>query len=171
MAAHKAIHEAYVRAIDAAERTVCIASSYFVPDRSMLAALRRARARGVEVRLMLPGRSDHYSVMMAGRAMYGRLLRWGVRIHEWQERIFHAKTAVVDGAWGTMGSFNLDRWSLHFSHELNAVFTDAALGEALERGFARDVERCEEVTLEAWRARPRSRRFLEWFFGRFDRWM
>ena len=109
-AARRAIHKAYVQAIEAAVSTVCIASSYFVPDRAMLAALRRARDRGVEVQLILPGVSDHYSVLMAGRAMYGRLLRWGVRIFEWQSHVFHAKTAVVDAIWGTMGSFNLDRW-------------------------------------------------------------
>ena len=170
-AARRAIHKAYVTAIDAAERSVCIASSYFVPDRAILAALRRARDRGVSVELMLPGLSDHYSVLMAGRALYGRLLRWGVRIHEWQGHIFHAKTAVVDATWGTMGSFNLDRWSLRFSHELNAVFSDANLGGRLYQAFERDRAACLEVTLPLWKARPRWRRFLEWFFGRFDRWM
>ncbi|MBS2032865.1 MAG: cardiolipin synthase B [Deltaproteobacteria bacterium] len=170
-AARKAIHKAYVHAIDAAERSVFIASSYFVPDRAILHALRRARRRGVEVRLMLPGVSDHYSVLMAGRALYGRLLRWGVRVHEWQNRIFHAKTAVIDGCWGTMGSFNLDRWSLHFSHELNAVFSDPELGRTLEDSFRNDLDGCLEVTLELWKARPRWRRLMEWFFGRFDRWL
>lgn len=170
-AARKAIHKAYVHAIDAAERSVCIASSYFVPDRGMLAAIRRARARGVDVRLILPGLSDHYSVLMAGRAMYGRLLRWGVKIHEWQDRIFHAKTAVVDAVWGTMGSFNLDRWSLHFSHELNAVFSDPVLGERLHQAFLSDQKQCLEITEEVWKGRPRWRRLMEWFFGRFDRWM
>lgn len=170
-AARKAIHRAYVHAIDRAQGTVYIASSYFVPDRAILQALKRARHRGVDVRLVLPGRSDHYSVLMAGRAIYGRLLRWGVRVFEWQERIFHAKTAVVDGAWGTMGSFNLDRWSLHFSHELNAVFSDPTLGQRLHASFERDVGECREITYEIWKNRPARRRLLEWFFGRFERWM
>jgi len=170
-AARRAIHRAYVHAIDAAQRQVLIASSYFVPDRAMLAALRRARDRGVEVALILPGLSDHYSVLMAGRAFYGRLLRWGVQVHEWQGRIFHAKSAVIDGVWGTMGSFNLDRWSLHFSHELNAVFADPTLGRSLQAAFERDRETCLAVTLPLWKSRPRWRRLMEWFFGRFDRFM
>jgi cardiolipin synthase A/B len=170
-AARKAIHKAYVTAIDAAEQSVCIASSYFVPDRAILAALRRARDRGVKVELILPGLSDHYSVLMAGRALYGRLFRWGVRIYEWQGHIFHAKTAVIDAVWGTMGSFNLDRWSLRFSHELNAVFSDGELGAQLHQAFERDRGLCLEVTEPMWKSRARWRRFLEWFFGRFDRWM
>jgi cardiolipin synthase len=170
-AARRAIHRAYVQAIDRADRSVYLASSYFVPDRAVLAALRRARRRGVDVRLIVPGHSDHYSVLMAGRAIYGRLLRWGVRVFEWQDRIFHAKTAVVDGVWGTMGSFNLDRWSLDFSHELNAVFSDETLGTRLHGSFERDLKECKEVTFEIWKARPALTRLIEWFFGRFERWL
>jgi cardiolipin synthase len=70
-----------------------------------------------------------------------------------------------------MGSFNLDRWSLRFSHELNAVFAEPELGQRLAAAFTRDLQGCVEITEEVWKARPRWRRLLEWFFGRFDRWM
>jgi cardiolipin synthase len=170
-ASRRAIHHAYLYAIQRATRSVVIASGYFVPDGAMLRALREARRRGVEVTLILPAKSDHFSVVWAGRALYGRLLRWGVRLFEWPESVFHCKTAVIDGVWGTVGSFNLDRWSLSWSYELNAVFSDPRLGGLLHDAMAQDLRVCQPIALEAWKARSRWSRLAEWFFGMFARWM
>lgn len=171
LASRKSIHQAYQRAIDSAQHTVLLGTGYFVPDGVILRSLRRARLRGVRVALLLPARSDHFSAVQAGRALYGRLLRWGVEIYEWDERIFHAKSAVVDGVWGTMGSFNMDRWSLDFSHELNAFFCDERIGHQLAQSFERDFARSQRITREGWLARPWTQRAMEWFYGQFARWM
>ena len=113
-----------------------------------------AAQRGVEVHLLLNRRSDHPFLEIATRAFYERLLSAGVRIFEWQRGVLHAKTAVVDGVWGTIGSFNLERMSLAFNHEVNAVFADPRLGRAVEQSFRNDCGSCREVSLAEFRLRP-----------------
>jgi cardiolipin synthase len=115
----------------------------------------------VEVSLILNGRSDHPFLEYCTRAFYERLLGAGVRIYEWQRGVLHAKTAVVDGVWGTVGSFNLERLSLGMNHEVNAVFADPSLGRALEDSFRMDCGSCHEVTLAAFRRRPAWQKLLE----------
>ncbi len=161
LSSRRGIHRAYLHAIARARRSVLIAAAYFVPDRRMVAALREAARRGVEVHLLLNGRSDHPVLEFVTRAFYERLLGAGVRIFEWQRGVMHAKTAVVDGVWGTIGSFNLERMSLAFHHEVNAVFADARLGRAVEESFRNDCGHCREVRLETFRRRPLWRKVLE----------
>jgi cardiolipin synthase A/B len=163
LSSRRAIHRAYLRAIDRARHSVRIANAYFVPDRRLVAALRQAAQRGVDVQLILPGKSDHAFVKWAGRAFYGRLLRHGVKIYEWTEGVLHSKTAVVDGTWGTVGSFNLERTSLRFNREVNVVFTDARWGRALERSFTEDCSRCIRIDPEAWANRPLWQKLVERF--------
>jgi cardiolipin synthase len=140
---------------------VLIAAAYFIPDRRMVAALREASKRGVEVHLLLNARSDHPFLEFATRAFYEKLLASGIRIFEWQRGVLHAKTAVVDGVWGTIGSFNLERLSLAFNHEVNAVFADPRLGRQLEESFRTDCGNCREVTLADFRRRPLWQKALE----------
>lgn len=157
----RAIHRAYLAALNGARQSVLLANAYFVPDRRMLRALELAAQRGVEVQLLLPAHTDHDSVVWAGRATYGRLLDAGVRIAEWGGEVLHAKSAVVDGRWVTTGSFNLDRWSLRFSQELNVFVEDEALGGEVEAHLRRDLARAREVTAASWRERPWGARLLE----------
>lgn len=167
LSSRRAIHAAYVRAINAARRSVMIAAAYFVPDRRMLAAIKDAARRGVRVVLVMAGKSDHPAVTFASRALYERLLELGVRIYEWTDGVLHAKTAVVDGTWGTIGSFNLERMSLRFNHEVNVFFVDPRVGRAIEESFQVDCARCRPVELEAWRKRPWWQRLVErvaWLF-------
>lgn len=154
LSSRRSIHRAYLHAISRARRSVLIAAAYFVPDRRMVAVLREAAQRGVEVSLLLNGRSDHPFLEHCTRAFYEKLLSAGVRIFEWQRGVLHAKTAVVDGVWGTLGSFNLERMSLAFNHEVNAVFADPHLGRTVEESFRNDCGTCREVSLEEFRRRP-----------------
>jgi cardiolipin synthase len=164
LSSRRSIHRAYLHAIARARRSVLIAAAYFVPDRRMVAVLREAAQRGVEVNLLLNGRSDHPLLEHATRAFYERLLSAGVRIFEWQRGVLHAKTAVVDGVWGTIGSFNLERLSLAFNHEVNAVFADPRLGRAVEESFRNDCGSCREVNLAEFRLRPWWQKVLERVF-------
>jgi cardiolipin synthase len=161
LSSRRSILRAYLHAISRARRSVLIAAAYFVPDRRMMAALREAAQRGVEVSLLLNGRSDHPFLEHCAHAFYERLLGAGVRIFEWQRGVLHAKTAVVDGVWGTLGSFNLERLSMGFNHEVNAVFADPQLGRALEDSFRNDCGSCREVLLEEFRRRPLWKKVLE----------
>lgn len=161
LSSRRSIHRAYLHAISRARRSVLIAAAYFVPDRRMMAALREAAQRGVEVSLLLNGRSDHPFLEHCAHAFYERLLSAGVHIFEWQRGVLHAKTAVVDGVWGTLGSFNLERLSMAFNHEVNAVFADPQLGRAVEESFRNDCGSCREVHLEEFRRRPLWNKVLE----------
>jgi len=161
LSSRRSIHRAYLHAIHRARSSVLIAAAYFIPDRRMVAALREASKRGVEVHLLLNARSDHPFLEFATRAFYEKLLGAGIRIFEWQRGVLHAKTAVVDGVWGTIGSFNLERLSLAFNHEVNAVFADPRLGRQLEESFRTDCGNCREVTLAEFRRRPLWQKLLE----------
>jgi cardiolipin synthase len=161
LSSRRSIHRAYLHAISRARRSVLVAAAYFIPDRRMVAALREAAQRGVEVSLLLNAKSDHPWLVHATRAFYEKLLTAGVRIFEWQRCVLHAKTAVVDGVWGTIGSFNLERRSLLFNHEVNAVFMDPRLGRLLEESFRGDCQSCQEVDLETFRRRPLWQKLFE----------
>jgi cardiolipin synthase len=161
LSSRRSIHRAYLHAIARARRSVLVAAAYFIPDRKMMAALREAAQRGVEVSLLLNAKSDHPWLVHATRAFYEKLLTAGVRIFEWQRCVLHTKTAVVDGVWGTIGSFNLERRSLLFNHEVNAVFADPRLGRLLEESFRSDCGSCLEVDLEEFRRRPLWQKLFE----------
>jgi cardiolipin synthase len=161
LSSRRSIHLAYLHAIARARRSVLVAAAYFIPDRKLVAALREAAQRGVEVSLLLNAKSDHPWLVHATRAFYEKLLTAGVRIFEWERCVLHAKTAVVDGVWGTIGSFNLERRSLLFNHEVNAVFADPGLGRRLEESFRGDCRSCHEVDLEKFRRRPLWQKLFE----------
>lgn len=125
------IEEAYLDAIDAARREVVIACAYFFPGRRFRQALVDAAERGVEVVLLLQGVSDHPMLQYATRALYPFFLARGIRLFEYRQSVLHAKVAVVDGQWATVGSSNIDPFSLLLAREANVVIDDA--------GFAADL--------------------------------
>jgi cardiolipin synthase A/B len=167
----KSIRRAYLHAIRAARHTLYIANAYFVPDGGIRRALRNAVRRGVDVRVMVPERGDILPVQLASQALYDRALKAGLRVFLWQDAVLHAKTAVIDGAWATVGSFNLDHRSWAMNLEVNVNVMDAEFAQQLRSAFERDQARCIELTLEGWRARPLWRRVVERFFFLFHRWM
>lgn len=149
-------------AFNAAHRTLDITTPYFVPPRALYRVLKKAAARGVAVRLVTAGRSDAPMVTLAARHIYDGLLRSGVRIFEVHDVVLHAKTAVVDGVYAMIGSFNLDRWSDKRNLEIKVGVVDAKTIAALSEQFESLVGRASEVTLDTQAGRPWHARALQW---------
>ncbi len=148
-------------AVNQARRRIWIANPYFLPPRSFRKALRRAARRGVDVRLLLPRRSDAPIALRAGQRSYANYLRSGIRLFEWPGAMMHSKAAVIDGLWSTIGSYNIDPLSLLINRELNVVLLGASMGRAFEGMFEQDFACAEEIDAEAWKARGAWRRFTE----------
>jgi cardiolipin synthase len=155
------ISRAYRRRIEAATARAWITNAYFVPDGRVVRALRRAAKRGVDVRILVPRHSDIPMTRFASRARWETLLRAGVRIFEWQHSILHSKSAVIDGTWSTLGSFNLDYISFNFNMELNVAIEDPEFGNTMEQSFQRDLTNSTEIRLEDFRHRPLGEQLLE----------
>jgi cardiolipin synthase len=145
----------------AARRRMWITNAYFAPDFRALGHLGRAAARGVDVRLLLPGKTDVRLVRHAGHGYFRRLLDFGVRIFEYQGAVLHAKTAVADDFISIAGSTNLDFRSFHFNAECNLVVFCPEVGAAFSRAFEEDLDRSREIRLPAWRRRPRLHAFAD----------
>lgn len=161
----------YVSRVYAATRSVYIANSYFVPDGTVRRALIRAVRRGVDVRVIVPAHSDVEAVKYAGRAQYEKLLTAGVRLYEWQEGMFHAKTAAIDEAWCTTGTFNFDYMSLRNNLEVNASVLDRELAAEVVSSFREDLKGSHEVQLKDVMARSLSDRLVESTFYRLRKFL
>ena len=157
------IEEAYLEAIEQAKSEIILANAYFLPGRNFRQALIRAAARGVRVVLLLQGRVEYLLLHYATRALYGVFLDAGVEIFEYHRSFMHAKVAVVDRRWATVGSSNIDPFSLLLSREANVVVDDrgfadelrASLDEALKEGS-------RVVTYAQWKRQPLHRRLMSW---------
>jgi len=165
------MNRAYLWAIRRAQREISIMNAYFIPEFDLRHAFRRAVDRGVVVRVIVPSVSDVPAVFHASRHLYRRLIERGVRIFEWPEQMMHAKFGVIDGVWSTIGTYNLDRRSLHHNLEVGLVVIDEELGGRLAEEFARDVARCREVTLAELDALSTWQRAFGWFCYQFRYWM
>jgi cardiolipin synthase len=165
------IYATLISAIDNAEREVLLTNAYFVPDPQLLASLKAAVARGVDVRLVLPGSSDSPLVFHAGRSYYDELLSAGVKIYERRIALLHAKTVLIDGVWSTVGSTNLDWRSFLHNQELNAVVLGADFGTQMRAAFERDVANSEQITLDKWRWRSVGTRAKEAFARVWQYWL
>jgi cardiolipin synthase len=152
----------YLLSITAAERTIDIANAYFVPDELTRRALRQALARGVKVRIIVPGSNTDVEVARrASRADWGELLRAGAQIHEYQPAMFHCKTMLVDGKLASVGSTNFDNRSFRLNDEANLNVYDAGFVRELEAVFEADLRVSRQVTYEQWRHRPRTEQVME----------
>lgn len=157
----EAIHRVFFGAIASARRRVFITTPYFVPDRSLLVALQMAALQGVEVRIILPSRSNHPVTLYAGRSFYEDLIEAGVHIHEYAPGMIHAKTMVVDGCVSLVGSANMDLRSFRLNFEVHVLIGDEDTARAFEQIFAADLKHTREVTLASWRARSNLLRVAE----------
>lgn len=166
-----AIFKSYLLAIQEARQTIHITSAYFVPDAQTIAALTAAARRGVDVRIVLPGVSDSGLVFHAGHAFYDELLAGGVRIYHLQLAVLHAKTAVIDGVWSTVGSTNIDTRSFLHNSELNVVVLGQGFGREMENAFNEDLRGSLEVTPASWARRPLADRIKEWAARLMDYWL
>jgi cardiolipin synthase len=152
-----------------AEKSIYLTTAYFTPSRRMQQVLAHAVSRGVDVKILIPGRSDILAAHYAGRASFKRMLDAGVEIHEYQGDILHAKSAVFDGIWSVIGSANLDFQSLRRNDEGNVGIIDRAFGVQMTELFFRDLENSVLITPEKWRGRPYTEKILENFFALFRR--
>ncbi len=165
------LKRAVINHVRKARRRVWIASAYFLPPRKLNRAVRRAARRGVDVRLLLPGeRTDHPAVRSASQRFYARMLHAGVRIFEYQPRFMHAKTLACDDT-VSIGSCNLDRWSLRWNLEANQEVRDAGLAAEVYAMFEADFAESREITLPAWLTRSRARRAREALWGWLETWL
>jgi cardiolipin synthase len=148
------IRDAYLSGIDAAEERIRLTSAYFIPDRSILAALKAAAARGVDVQVLVPWVSNHIIADWASHAYFTDCLRAGVRLFGYEHAMIHAKTCTLDGQVTTIGTANIDRLSSAGNFEINVVIFDHALANQMDRIFDYDKTNAFELTLERWCARP-----------------
>jgi len=165
------IRDAYKHAIRSAEQRIYLTNAYFLPSLNFLRALADAAKRGVDVRIMVAGTTDVAAVLLASRSIYGHLLKAGARLYEWEGRVLHAKTGVIDGRWSTVGSSNLDQQSLLTNLEANAIVEDTRFAEAMETMFQEDLAFCREITAEAWENRPPWERAASWAAYLFKKWL
>jgi len=161
----------YVSAITFSERSLHLTNAYFVPDAETIKALRDAAGRGVDVKIVLPGNTDASLTLSAGRYHYSDLLKSGVKLYERRDVLLHAKTAVIDNVWSTVGSTNMDFWSFSSNDEVNAVILSKGFASEMERMFAADIAASHEIRLEEWERRSLLPRIQEWFAHQFERWL
>ena len=166
---HSVLANGVLRRIDGAALRAWIMSAYFVPSRRFRKALRRAARRGVDVRLLLPGsHTDHPWVRQAARRFYGKMLRSGVQIFEYQPRMLHAKMILCDD-WVSVGSSNLDRWSFRWNLEANQEIASGEVADAAATCFEGDFALSRAITRRSWRERAWLDRLRESIAGTLDR--
>ncbi len=157
------IEDAYLTAIGDARENILIANAYFLPGRRFRRALGDAARRGVSVTILLQGRIEYRLLHYATQALYGKLLGAGIRIFEYRLSFLHAKVAVIDGEWATVGSSNIDPFSLLLAREANVVVRDARFAQELRVSLAKAMdEGARELPSLAWQRLPWSARLLRW---------
>jgi cardiolipin synthase A/B len=156
--------------VASAKKSIYITTPYFLPDISLRHELVRAVQRGIEVKVVTPGRkSDHALTRTSSRRLYGELLRAGARIFEYSPSMIHAKILIIDGLWAVVGSTNFDNRSFGINDEVNLAVSASRLADRLERDFETDMAESKEITLEEWKHRPvveRAHEVLGWILER-----
>jgi cardiolipin synthase len=166
------IEAAYLGAIKQARSEIILANAYFLPGVDFRHALINAARRGVRVVLLLQGKSDHLLQHYASQALYGSFLAAGIEIYEYHKSFLHAKVAVVDGYWATVGSSNIDPFSLLLSREANVVVNDEAFAASLTQSLLKTMETDgRRILADNWREQPAALRFLSWLSYGFLRLM
>ncbi|HKA36267.1 MAG TPA: phospholipase D-like domain-containing protein, partial [Thermoanaerobaculia bacterium] len=159
----------YYMGIQAARKTIWIENAYFVPDHQIRQGLVAAAARGVDVRVIVPGKYiDSPNVRLASRFHYGELLDGGVRIYEYLPTMMHNKVMVVDGIWTSIGSINFVNRSMTKNGEANVSVYDRGFAAQVETMIEEDLADCERFTKEKWNKRGLLARFGEVFFWLFS---
>ncbi len=147
----RSIEQAYIEGIQSAKSRITLAMAYFIPSRNILNALLDAAQRGVRINLMLQGRIEYRLQHYASQSLYYRLLASGVHIYEYQPGLMHAKVGVIDSHWATLGSANLDPFSLLVAREANLIIRDDAFCKALGEQLDAEIQtHCHEITASGW---------------------
>ena len=155
------IRAMYIEAITRASKNVWLTTAYFLPDPDFADALTDAARRGVDVRVLIPAKSNHVVSDWISRGYFTQLLAAGVKVLRYRDAMVHAKTATIDGTWSTVGTANIDRLSLSGNYEINVEIIDPKLAGSLEEIFRADESNCLELTEAEWEARDIYRRFTE----------
>ncbi len=155
------IRSMYLEAINRASRNVWMTHAYFIPDQDFVDAMKDAARRGVDVRLLVPHKSNHIVADWISRGYFSQLLASGVRIFRFRDAMVHAKTSTVDGNWTTVGTANVDRLSLQGNYEINVEVIDGALARTMEDIYRVDESNSLELTSTEWEARDLHRKFTE----------
>jgi cardiolipin synthase len=157
------IEEAYLEAIAAAQEDILLANAYFLPGRRFRRALHDAAKRGVRVVILLQGRVEYRLMHYATQALYGKLLGAGIHIFEYRRSFLHAKVAVIDRRWATVGSSNIDPFSLLLAREANIVVDDASFAEDLRRSLRQAMQKgAHQLPADSWQRLPWISRLLRW---------
>lgn len=156
------IYITLISAINNAQESVYITDPYFAPDHQMLGALKAAAHRGVDVRLLLPTQTDEPLIASAARSHYDSLMDAGIKINQWDGTMLHAKTAVIDSVWSTVGSSNLDWWSIARNNEINTIILNKAFAAEMTRAFEADLENSQAINPANWDDRPFTEKAHEW---------
>ncbi|WP_285574404.1 cardiolipin synthase [Geothrix limicola] len=165
------IFKAYFLAIQGATKTIHITAAYFIPDAQILGALLDAAKRGVDVKLILPSVSDGWLTSQAAHSFYAQMLEGGVHIYELKASVLHAKTAVIDGCWSTIGSTNMDTRSFLHNKEVNVVVMGDAFGSEMESAFQEDLKDSHQIDAVIWNQRTFGQRFKEWLARLVSYWL
>ncbi|MDP2058045.1 MAG: cardiolipin synthase ClsB, partial [Thiobacillus sp.] len=156
------IERVYLAALALARDEIILANAYFLPGHRFRRLLKNAAARGVRVHLLVQGHTDHPFFLAAARALYHDLLAAGVAIYEYQASELHAKVAAVDGHWATVGSSNIDPFSLLLAREANIVVNDAAFARDLQQRLHQAIGQSTPLNPADWQRRPWPQRMLSW---------
>jgi cardiolipin synthase len=150
-------------ALASAERSIRIATPYFVPDEMTRAQLLEARHRGVQVEILIPGnQTDARIVRKASRHFWGELLEAGVKISEYQPTFYHCKLVIVDDIWTSIGSTNIDDRALRLNDEANINFFDRGVAASQVEIFNKDLAASRPYTLADWQRRTANEKFSDW---------
>ncbi len=159
------IRSMYLEAFAKAERNVWLTHAYFIPDENFVEALTDAARRGVDVRLLVPAKSNHIVADWISRGYFSNMLAAGIRIYRFTDAMVHAKTATIDGSWSTIGTANIDRLSMSGNYEISVEIIEPALAAELEQIFLTDLSNSLELSAAEWQARDVYRRFTESFLS------
>lgn len=165
------IYKAYLLAIGQADKSIHITCAYFVPDAQIMQALLDAAARGVQVQIILPGVTDSGLVRHATRSYYSQMLAGGIKVYQLKIAVLHAKTAVIDGVWATVGSTNIDTRSFLHNHEINVVVLGEDFAAALELAFQDDLRRSDAIDPQQWAERSWLDKVREWGAHNLGYWL
>ncbi|MGV8145420.1 MAG: cardiolipin synthase [Alkaliphilus sp.] len=157
----QSIHQGFFSLISGATKKIYITTPYLIPDESISMALKNAALSGIDTRIILPQKADHYTVFWASKSHYLELLEAGVKIYEYYNGFIHGKVIIVDDSFSTIGTANLDIRSFQLNFEVNAFIYDEGIAKELTESFYEDIENCVEIKIGEYKTRPLTRRILE----------
>ncbi|GER92096.1 cardiolipin synthase [Dictyobacter vulcani] len=161
------IRSMYLETIDRTQESFYLTNPYFIPDRAVLYSLLKAARRGVDVRILVPAKSNHIIADWLSHGFYTQCLKGGIRLLLYSDAMIHAKTATADGVWSTVGTANLDRLSMVGNFEVNLELYDHAVARQMEKIFEYDVSQAYELTLANWEKRPLYWKVSEYLLSTF----